>query len=181
MLKSSEEERPALASLESKLTRLDIFRPFHCGRTRTNFLDISSVKGRDTQLCEIGLGAFGIDCYENSILGCACGLGSQPKARTDKRDAFVAQPVFTFRRRCRLGLQLILMTFGLGKRKCTRNADRRVCSCSLGQLPVEKDLLGTGVRGHDSLGGASIPMEPLNASRLFRSACLGKARCRVRE
>lgn len=25
--------------------------------------------------------------------------------------------------------------FALGKRKCTHNAKRRVCSCSLGQLP----------------------------------------------
>ena len=76
MLKGSEKEWLALASLETELTRLDIFRPFHCGRTRTNVLDISSVKGRDTQLCEISLGTFGINCYEDSVLQRACGLGT---------------------------------------------------------------------------------------------------------
>jgi hypothetical protein len=45
MLKSSEEERLALASLEPKLTRLDMSCPFQCGRARTDILDISSVKG----------------------------------------------------------------------------------------------------------------------------------------
>jgi hypothetical protein len=71
--------------------------------------------------------------------------------------------------------------FREGKRKCTHNASRRICSCSLGQLPIGKDLLRNSVRGQDALGAASVSMEPLNASRLFRSACLSKARRRVRE
>jgi hypothetical protein len=60
--------------------------------------------------------------------------------------------------------------FRRGKRKWTHNASRRVCLCSLSQLPIGKDLLRMGVRGQDSLGAASVSMEPLDASRLFRSA-----------